>query len=100
MKNIIKRAAALLLLVAAAVGAQTNMPENKRPRVREAGLTIGVLPTGARNAITDVRGVRVGHRTIARGENVRDKRKQIEKEGPKIKGDGRKRAATDRESDF
>src|SRR4051794_27938464 len=37
-------------------------------RVRDTGLTIGTLPTGPRNAITDVEGVGVGHATIVRGE--------------------------------
>jgi D-aminopeptidase len=35
------------------------------------GVKIGVLPTGANNAITDVPGVTVGQTTIVRGENVR-----------------------------
>ena len=35
-----------------------------RARLRDLGLTIGVLPTGRINAITDVAGVRVGHVTI------------------------------------
>ena len=48
--------------------AQTNMPENKRPRARETGLKIGILPTGKLNSITDVAGVSVGHKTIIRGE--------------------------------
>ena len=39
-----------------------------RGRVREFGLTIGYLPTGPLNAITDVAGVRVGHRTVIRGD--------------------------------
>ncbi|HEX8289044.1 MAG TPA: P1 family peptidase [Pyrinomonadaceae bacterium] len=47
------------------------MPVDKRPRVRDIGLKIGVLPTGAANAITDVKGVRVGQTTIIHGENVR-----------------------------
>ena len=42
-----------------------------RPRTREMGVKIGVLPTGANNAITDVPGVTVGQTTIVRGENVR-----------------------------
>ena len=33
-------------------------------RAREHGITIGQLPTGARNSITDIKGVRVGHATI------------------------------------
>ncbi|MDQ3635858.1 MAG: P1 family peptidase [Acidobacteriota bacterium] len=35
------------------------------------GLKIGVLPTGKLNAITDVDGIRVGHKTIIKGDNVR-----------------------------
>ena len=42
-----------------------------RPRASEMGVKIGVLPTGANNAITDVAGVTVGQTTIIRGENVR-----------------------------
>jgi D-aminopeptidase len=42
-----------------------------RPRAREAGVTVGVLPTGPLNAITDVGGVLVGHTTIVRGDNIR-----------------------------
>lgn len=47
------------------------MQKNERPRARDIGLTIGVLPTGTFNAITDVAGVYVGHTTIVRGDNVR-----------------------------
>jgi D-aminopeptidase len=43
----------------------------ERPRVRDVGVVVGTLPTGLLNAITDVDGVRVGHTTIIRGENVR-----------------------------
>lgn len=39
-----------------------------RPRVRDTGLVVGDLPTGAHNAITDVDGVRVGHTTLISGE--------------------------------
>ena len=35
-----------------------------RARVRDIGITIGRLPTGPLNAITDVAGVLVGHRTL------------------------------------
>src|SRR3712207_8729225 len=45
--------------------------ESKRPRAREAGINVGILPAGELNAITDVGGVRVGHRTIIRGDNIR-----------------------------
>jgi D-aminopeptidase len=43
----------------------------ERPRLRELGVRIGVLPPGKWNAITDVAGVRVGHRTIVEGESIR-----------------------------
>src|SRR5262244_1069491 len=43
----------------------------QRPRARDLGIKVGVLPTGPLNAITDVAGVKVGHTTIIRGENIR-----------------------------
>ena len=42
-----------------------------RPRVRDLGIQIGVLPTGPLNAITDVDGVRVGHETIHAKGSIR-----------------------------
>lgn len=42
-----------------------------RPRAREAGLVVGIFPTGKLNAITDVTGVKVGHTTVVRGDNIR-----------------------------
>jgi D-aminopeptidase len=50
-----------------------NMRANgkERPRARDLGITVGILSTGALNAITDVAGVMVGHTTIVRGDNVR-----------------------------
>jgi D-aminopeptidase len=52
-----------------ATGAQSET--EKRPRAREIGLKVGILPTGKLNAITDVAGVLVGHRTIIQGDTVR-----------------------------
>lgn len=40
-------------------------------RAPDLGLRIGVLPTGPLNAITDVRGVKVGHTTLVKGDSVR-----------------------------
>lgn len=37
-------------------------------RLRDLGLTIGTLPPGPSNAITDVAGVRVGHTTLVEGD--------------------------------
>jgi D-aminopeptidase len=53
------------------IGMAMNGEKNERPRAREIGLTLGVLPAGPLNAITDVAGVMVGHTTIIRGENIR-----------------------------
>lgn len=39
-------------------------------RAREAGVTIGVLPSGPLNSITDVDGVEVGHVTIEEGKDI------------------------------
>jgi len=44
---------------------------NFRPRPRELGVPLGVLPAGPLNAITDVAGVRVGHASVRTGDAVR-----------------------------
>ena len=54
-----------VLVLAAAGGA------DELPRARDLGIEPGVLEPGPLNAITDVAGVRVGHRTLIRGESVR-----------------------------
>jgi D-aminopeptidase len=41
-----------------------------RPRVRDLGIIVGKLPTGAQNVITDVAGVRVGQTTLIAGEGT------------------------------
>ena len=56
--------------LAAAIVAAAPQPE-ARPRARDAGVILGVLPPGPLNAITDVAGVRVGHTTIVRGDTIR-----------------------------
>jgi len=58
---------ALLFTAGAVVLGQTET----RPRVRDLGVNVGVLPTGALNAITDVAGVKVGQTTLIRGDNIR-----------------------------
>lgn len=40
-------------------------------RLRQLGISPGVLPTGPLNAITDVEGVKVGHVTLMVGDSVR-----------------------------
>jgi D-aminopeptidase len=59
-----------LLLFAFKTMSQTTT-QTPRPRARDLGVVVGILPTGKNNAITDVAGVRVGHATLIRGDNVR-----------------------------
>ena len=58
------------LLLVPALTCAGALPAQSRPRARDIGLVIGLLPPGPRNAITDVAGVRVGHATIARGDSI------------------------------
>lgn len=59
------------LIAALASGGAAQTVKNDRPRARDLGIKIGILPTGEQNSITDVSGVAVGQTTIIRGENVR-----------------------------
>ena len=56
----------LSVLIPAALAAQSS----ERPRVRDVGVVVGVMPTGEHNAITDVAGVRVGHTTVSDGASI------------------------------
>ena len=42
-----------------------------RRRLRELGYAVGRFPTGELNALVDVPGVLVGHRTLVEGERLR-----------------------------
>jgi len=44
---------------------------SQNKRLRDYGVEIGVLQTGALNAITDVSGVTVGHETVINGDSIR-----------------------------
>jgi len=57
----------LLLMTASTLCAQTE----SRPRARDLGIEVGVLPPGPLNAITDVAGVKVGQTTIIHGDTIR-----------------------------
>jgi D-aminopeptidase len=59
----------VLFLLTAVALAQSTTPK-ARPRCADLGLKVGVLPTGPLDAITDVAGVRVGHTTIIRGDDL------------------------------
>jgi len=73
MTALLKLSLGLLLLTTLMTqgGRGQTREEGARPRARDIGLVVGVLPPGRRNAITDVAGVRVGHATLIRGEAVR-----------------------------
>ena len=58
------------MIAAVALGAVLQA-SGDRPRAREFGLVVGVLPPGPLNAITDVAGVKVGHVTLIEGKDVR-----------------------------
>ena len=62
-----RRALPVLLLLAAIPALLPAAAAQTRPRAREAGIVIGVMTPGPRNAITDVDGVGVGHATLAQG---------------------------------
>jgi D-aminopeptidase len=48
-----------------------NSIQAQKQRARDLGISIGVLPTGKQNSITDVAGVKVGHATIIRADSIR-----------------------------
>jgi D-aminopeptidase len=58
---------ALTLITAASLLAQ----DAARPRARDLGIAPGVFQPGPLNAITDVAGVRAGHKTMIEGDGVR-----------------------------
>jgi D-aminopeptidase len=55
----------------AAAAALRLAAAEQRPRIRDLGVTPGILAPGPENAITDVAGVRVGHRTLIEGDSIR-----------------------------
>jgi D-aminopeptidase len=66
--------ASLLLVLSALTSsamAEEDSPSKPRPRLRDLGVAPGVVPPGPLNAITDVAGVAVGHRTVVVGDGVR-----------------------------
>ena len=69
-QNMMKIKSICLICVLFGLMASTANTQN-RPRARDLGITVGILPTGPLNAITDVEGVLVGHTTLIRGDNIR-----------------------------
>src|SRR6267154_6324816 len=62
--------ATIVLFLLTAVALPQSVTPEARPRCSDLGLKVGVLPTGPLDAITDVAGVRVGHTTIIRGDDL------------------------------
>ena len=63
MKRIVRLLMASALLTASAIA-------DEKPRARDIGIAPGILAPGALNAITDVRGVKVGQVTVRDGARV------------------------------
>ena len=60
----------LTILLSAALCLAISVDASARKRMRDYGITYGVFKTGANNAITDVKGVTVGHRTLDDGDRM------------------------------
>ncbi len=69
--NILVFLAAVMTFASFVTGQESGSDEKPRPRIRDLGVKPGILPVGGMNSITDVNGVRVGHSTVIRGENIR-----------------------------
>jgi D-aminopeptidase len=65
------RITSLIVLTILSISDTHALEAQERPRAREAGVVVGILPPGPLNAITDVDGVRVGQTTIAGSDRVR-----------------------------
>jgi D-aminopeptidase len=50
---------------------QITVTSNSQERLRDHGIEIGIFKPGRFNAITDVPGVKVGHKTIIEGDDIR-----------------------------
>ena len=61
----------LLMGATLAFGLAAAPTEAQQQRARAVGVAPGVLRPGPQNAITDVRGVRVGQSTVIAGDSIR-----------------------------
>jgi len=60
----------IIILVMSLFSSMKN-EKNIRKRPRELGIKVGILSPGKNNAITDVKDVRVGHKTIMKDNDIR-----------------------------
>ncbi|RIJ42058.1 DmpA family aminopeptidase [Pontibacter oryzae] len=61
----------IILILFLMVGLLSQADAQQHKRARDYGIQIGVLSTGAHNAITDVAGVQVGHQTLNSSNHIR-----------------------------
>ena len=66
----INRSFLLVFALVASAALPPARADEPRPRAREAGVVIGTMAPGPRNAITDVDGVGVGHATLVEGTRL------------------------------
>lgn len=71
MPKISGGSACLLIVLALNHSGGASASEANDLRIRDLGIAPGVMAPGPLNAITDVTGVRVGHRTLISGDSVR-----------------------------
>ena len=69
--SVLTKRAVALVFVSTLFLLPTLAKKTERPRAREAGVKVGILPVGPLNAITDVAGITVGHATVIKGDNIR-----------------------------
>jgi len=60
-----------ILVITLLLLANTLIQAQKRGRIRDFGIKPGILTPGKLNAITDVKGVSVGHKTLIIGDSIR-----------------------------
>jgi D-aminopeptidase len=61
----------IVIIILCLVENFSTAAQQKQVRIRDLGIKIGILAPGPLNAITDVSGVKVGHVTLIRGDNIR-----------------------------
>ena len=60
-----------ILLLSILILLSSGLARAQDKRLRDHGIRVGILPVGTHNAITDVKGVNVGHLTLREGDEVR-----------------------------
>lgn len=61
----------IIMSVAAVSSSSSSWAKEEQLRARDLGISPGILEPGFHNAITDVKGVRVGHVTLIEGDHIR-----------------------------